>query len=242
MPMDGLEIYADAMDASDYAPRVAETIRMLVPDVGDLLDVGAGAGQLGGALRAADRAWTAIEPSAGMINRLRRLPAPPIVVPAGWQDAAVGDRTHDTVLAATMPAPFQHAGVFWQRCTEWSRRSVVWVVAAHHGPRGLVLTGCLPRAWHGEDETPGIDIVTTSLAASGAPAPKHLSFVEWTFVSIVSDLERLASFLADRLGWGADDARRDDMRAHLAQQASSCAHGYRLEIPRRSAVMLWEAA
>ena len=44
-------------------------------------------------------------------------------------------------------------------------------------------------------------------------------------------------YLADRLGW--PQIRRPDMSAHLARQARPDAGGYRLDIPRKSAVLVW---
>ena len=51
---------------------------------------------------------------------------------------------HDTVLAATMPALFDDPERFLARCRDWARRTVIWVVPAHAGPRGLCFAGCLP--------------------------------------------------------------------------------------------------
>ena len=73
-----------------------------------------------------------------------------------------------------MPALFDHPEAFLARCLGWARQSVVWVVPAHAGPRGLCFAGCLPREWHGEDETPGIDIVMAELAPPSRP--HHVAF------------------------------------------------------------------
>ena len=123
--IDPLELYASAIDTSDYISRVAPRVRRLVPDIGKLLDVGAGGGQLGAALRERGRPWTAIEPSAAMRARLARLHSPPRLVAAGWHEADVADGSHDTVLAATMPALFDEPEAFLARCRTWSRRAVV---------------------------------------------------------------------------------------------------------------------
>ena len=88
---------------------------------------------------------------------------------------------------------------FSQRCLAWARRTVIWVVPAQHGPRGMCFAGCLPAAWHGEDETPGVDIVLRGLAPSARP--HAIAVAEWTFSGIVADVEALAIYLADRLGW-----------------------------------------
>jgi hypothetical protein len=70
-PLDPLGLCALAIDSSDYATRVAPVIRRFVPDIGDMTDIGAGGGQLGGALVDPGRRWTAIEPAPVMQARLR---------------------------------------------------------------------------------------------------------------------------------------------------------------------------
>ena len=135
-----------------------------------------------------------------------------------------------------MPAFFDHPEVFLARCRDWAR-TVVWIVPAHAGPRGLCFAGCLLPEWHREDETPGIDITMRGLAPSSRPP--HVAFADWTFTGVVPDLLELSSYLADRLGWAASDERRQQMTAHLARQAKRQGSGYRLDIPRRSAVLVW---
>jgi predicted RNA methylase len=117
--IDPLELYASAIDTSDYVAALAPLIRRAVPEVGRLLDVGAGGGQLGLAIHDPARSWTAIEPSPTMRRRLRRLAHPPHVVAAGWELAAITD-SHDTVLAATMPGFFDQPEDFLARCRAWA--------------------------------------------------------------------------------------------------------------------------
>lgn len=235
--IDPLELYAAAIDTSDYVARIAPQVRRLVPEVGGLLDVGAGGGQLGAALHDRARLWTAIEPSPTMRARLARLRTPPRIVPEGWETADVSGGAHDTVLAATMPALFDDPERLLARCRTWSRRTVVWVVPAHAGPRGLCFAGCLPSHWHREDETPGLDIVMRGLGP--ASRPDAMAFADWTFSGVVKDLPELSAYLADRLGWNAFDERRAALAAHLAAQALPDAAGVRLDIPRKSAVLVW---
>lgn len=235
--IDPLELYAAAIDTSDYVARIAPQVRRLVPTIGRLLDVGAGGGQLGAALQDRALPWTAIEPSPVMRSRLARLHTPPRIVAGRWQEGWVEPAAHDTVLAATMPALFDHPAAFLARCRDWARRTVVWVVPVHAGPRGLCFAGCLPSEWHREDETPGLDIVLRGLGP--ASRPDAMAFTDWTFSGVVRDLPVLSAYLADRLGWGASDERRSALRDHLAAQALPDAAGVRLDIPRKSAVLVW---
>ena len=113
------------------------------------------------------------------------------------------------------------------------------VVPAHAGPRGLIFAGCLPSEWHCEDETPVIDRVLKGL---GASRPHEIAFVDWTFSGVVADLPRLAAYLADRLGWPTSDERRLPLLTHLQMHAKPDARGLRLDIPRKSAVLVWRVA
>jgi hypothetical protein len=236
-PPDPIEIYASAIDTSDYAERLGALVRRVVPAVGDLLDIGAGGGQLGWALRGIGRRWTAVEPNPNMHARLARLGAAPHIIRCGWEKADVGANGHDTVLAASIAAPFEEPGAFLSRCLAWTRQTVVWIVPAHRGPRGLVFAGCLPAEWHGEDETPGFEIVLGKLPTDRQP--RLVATTEWTFSGVFADLDRLANYLGDRLGWTQPDPRRQRMVAHLMNQAKPHPAGYRLEIPRKSAVLVW---
>ncbi|TWT10897.1 hypothetical protein [Reyranella sp. CPCC 100927] len=238
--IDPLELYAAGIDTSDYVARVAPVVANLVPQIGNLLDIGAGGGQLGQALCQPENHWTAIEPSDAMRRRLTALARVPTILASGWETATPTSAGYDTVLAANIAAPLNDAQAFLARCRQWARRAIAWVVPAQAGPRGLCLAGCLPSAWHGEDETPGVDLVLKALGDHNAP--DAIAKTTWTFTAIVNDIERLAAYLADRLGWPASDLRRSDMVAHLRQQARSTDRGYRLDVPRASAVLVWRQA
>jgi len=235
--IDPIELYAAGIDTSDYVARVAPLVRRALPDIGDLLDIGAGGGQLGNALRDPGRRWTTVEPSQNMCARLARFADAPKLIASGWETATVQDGDHDTVLGANIPAPLQQSEEFLARCRAWSRRNVVWVVPAQAGPRGLCLAGCLPATWHGEDETPGVDIVLRALPK--ALHPHSVECAEWTFSAVVPDIDWIATYLADRLGWAADDVRRAQLAAHLAMQAKPDPKGHRLNVFRKSAVLVW---
>jgi hypothetical protein len=235
--IDPLGFYADAIDTSDYAAAIVPAIRTAVGDVGDLLDVGAGGGQLGAGLRSPGGAWTTVEPSRLMGERLAKFSPPPAIVASGWRNATVAEKSHDTVLAATMPAALYDCERFLPRCLSWARRRVVWVVPSHHGPRGMILAGCLPSEWHGEDETPGVDITLGSLPPGSEP--HVVARVDWTFTAIVPDLRLTASYFAGRLKWPADDPRREALFAHLREQSKIEPNGHRLDIERQSAILIW---
>ena len=197
---------------------VAPLVRRAVPEIGRLLDVGAGGGQLGAALpipRCPGPPSNRPRPCARVSAALASAPH---VIAAGWETADLPERGHDTVLAATMPAFFDQPEAFLARCRAWARRSVVWVVPAHAGPRGLCFAGCLPSEWHGEDETPGIDIV---MAGSGAVVATAMTSPSRTGPSPASSRTsaELAAYLADRLGWAARDLRRAELERHLVAQA-----------------------
>jgi hypothetical protein len=235
--LDPLALYASAIDGSDYVERVAPLARRLVPEIGNLVDIGAGGGQLGAALLAPGRRWTAIEPSPTMQRRLAARATPPQIIPHGWDDDVVACEPADTVLAATMPGYFGDPQAFLARCQRWATRHVVWVVAAQKAPKGLILAACLPREWHREDETPGIDLVMPRL---GTDLPHRMDAVDWTFSLALPDLPAFAAFQADRLGWPPDDPRRPQLFDHLHKQAEPTPAGLRLSCHRRSAILVWD--
>ncbi len=234
--LDPLALYASAIDTSDYAERVAPLILSLSSEIGDLVDIGAGGGQLGAALLDPGSRWTTIEPSPVMQARLALRPERPLVIPFGWDDARVVCKPADTVLAATMPGYFHDPLAFLARCRQWARRQVIWAVPAQSGPKGLILAACLPREWHGEDETPGIDLVLPKL---GRHLPGRMDAIDWTFSLVLPDLPAFASFQADRLGWAPGDPRRAELLDHLGKQAVPTDGGLRLSCHRRSAILVW---
>ena len=235
--LDPLALYASAIDTSDYASRVAPLIRRLTSDIGDLVDVGAGGGQLGAALLGRASRWTVIEPSPVMQARLALRTERPQIIPLGWDDERIICEPADTVLAATMPGYFHDPLAFLARCRQWARRQVVWVVPAQAAPKGLILAACLPRDWHREDETPGIDLVLPKL---GSDLPGRSDVTDWTFSLELPDLAAFAMFQADRLGWPPDDPRRPQLFEHLHRQAVPTPAGFRLSCHRRSAILVWD--
>ncbi|SFD27513.1 hypothetical protein SAMN05428997_12312 [Bosea sp. CRIB-10] len=234
--LDPLALYASAIDSSDYVARVAPLIRSLSSEIGDLVDIGAGGGQLGAALLGSASRWTTIEPSPVMQARLALRPERPLVIPLGWDDERVVCEPADTVLAATMPGYFLDPLAFLARCRQWARRQVIWAVPAQKAPKGLILAACLPREWHGEDETPGIDLVLPRL---GRDLPGRMDAIDWTFSLVLPDLPAFASFQADRLGWAPGDPRRRELLDHLSKQAVPTDGGLRLSCHRRSAILVW---
>ncbi len=142
---DPFEIYAAAIDISDYPERLAASVRHLVASVGDLLDIGGGGGQLGRALRVFGRRGTEVEPNPNMQARLARLDQPPRVIRCGWEAAELPTNGHNTALAASIAAPLQVPAAFLTRCLAWTRRAVVWIVPAHRAPRSSLRAVCRPN-------------------------------------------------------------------------------------------------
>ncbi|UXM96461.1 hypothetical protein N5853_14170 (plasmid) [Bartonella sp. HY329] len=233
---DPLALYASAIDTSNYISQVAPVVNNLAPNIGSLIDIGAGAGQLGNALRGLKCAWTAIEPSPFMQSRLAQFVNPPQIIAKNWQDETIDDIAADTVLAATMPAYFDDAVGFLETCKKWAKRQIIWVVAAQAAPKGLILAACLPANWHLENTTPGIDIVLPQLENH---KPHQMQMVDWTFTLEIDDLQIFANFQADRLKWAKDDPRRAEIYHHLKQQAVTTSNGFSLSCHRRSAILVW---
>ncbi len=234
---DPLELYAAGIDASDYTARVMPLLATVAGGSGPLLDLGAGGGQLGAQLRQRFDTWLAVEPCARMRTRLRALdPAPDQIIDRGWEDLELAPASVDCVLAANIAAPLTDARAFLARCRRWARDTIVWIVPAQHGPRGLCLAGCLPAAWHGEDETPGVEVVRQQLGPDAMPQSETVS---WTFTLPVTDVDAVATYLADRLAWPGTDPRRAAMASLLAERLRRAGQTQYLDVPRASAILVW---
>lgn len=234
-----MAVYAEGIDASDYVKNLVPVIRDVLSDIGDLLDVGAGAGQLGSALHTHCRHWVAIEPDPYMCNRLSSCLRCTRVISGGWGDVhhLIG-RSFDTVLAANMIAPQVDAVNFLERCRFWTRDAIVWVVPCQQGPKQFCLSGCLPAEWHGENGRSGYEQVIEQLPA--ADCPDYTLSVDWTFTYQTEDIGGVAEHMAARLGWTDKDTRRDDLYDHLYRSAKpSDIGGYQLEVPKQSAILIW---
>lgn len=237
-PISSMSIYADGIDASDYVMKIAPAIRELVAETGDLLDVGAGAGQLGNALSNKQKQWVAIEPDAYMADRLSSYPHCTQVIMSGWEEVTeLTHHTFDTVLAANMIAPQAAAVDFLKRCREWTRNTIVWIVPSQRGPKKICLTGCLLNKWLAEEQQTGYERVISQLAK--ADYPSHTLAVDWTFSYMAEDVDKVAAHLANQLGWELSDSRRGEMRDHLYQQAIKQPSGYLLKEPKQSSILIW---
>jgi hypothetical protein len=233
-----LVLYAQGIDRSDYVAAVAAKLRDVTGEVASLLDIGAGAGQLGAALCGSFSSWVALEPDPEMRERLGCLRAPqPTIVAAGWEELATSDiEPHDVSLAANIGAPLTDTGRFYKVLRPLSRRAMVWIVPAQHGPRGMCLAACLDPSWHGEDMRPGHETVLTAL---GTDAPNHIAFSDWTFRGHFPSLAYAEAHFLRGLKWLSTDPRIPDLRARIASQAHLCDDGVMLLAPKKSAILIW---
>ena len=234
-----IAFYADGIDRSDYVDAVAPIIRARVGHVRSLVDVGAGAGQLGAAVCGPHSGWLALEPDPGMCTRLaaRRKPRP-VVINAGWESLSANSMNpHDVSLAANIAAPLTDAKPFFQMLRPLTRRAMVWIVPAQHGPRGMCLAACLDPDWHGEDMRPGYELTLEALGPSHAPS--QVAFADWTFRACFPSLEDAVTYFMRALNWQSDDPRIPSLRTRLAGQASSARSGVILCAPKRSAILIW---
>jgi hypothetical protein len=234
-----LAFYAHGIDRSDYVAAVAPKIREMIGQAASLLDVGAGAGQLGAALCGPFARWVALEPNAEMRARLAGLRKPkPTIIKAGWQKlTALNLKPQDISLAANIGAPLTDARGFYRALRPLSRRAMVWIVPAQKGARGMCLAGFLDPEWHGEDMRPGHEI---TLAGLGAEAPDHIAFADWTFRGLFPSLAHAEAHFLRGLKWNAGDLRIPALRARIASQAQLSPDGVVLESPKKSAILIWD--
>src|SRR5262249_43251247 len=146
--------------------------------------------------------WTAIEPNRFMQSEVRRRGAAEpgwriAVLGCRWQDAAPAALAgHAVALCANIPGLTDDPVPLLARMRAVADR-VAWVVPAQAGPRRFCLSGLLPPALHGEDETPG-HVLT--LAALGRQAPRSMALVDWTFRCRFDGVESARARLAAAYG------------------------------------------
>jgi hypothetical protein len=126
-----------------------------------------------------------------------------------------------------------------RRQTHFSRDASPGRAAPSSGScrRNTARAGCASRAAFPRSGTARTRRPAVLRGLAPSAQPTSIALAEWTFSGVVPDIERLASYLADRLGW--PQARRPDLTAHLARQATRDPRGWRLDIPRKSAVLVW---
>lgn len=233
-----MSIYAEGVDSSDYTEKVVPLIKQTVINIGDLLDVGAGGGQLGSSLCSQNKRWVAIEPDPYMCNRLHAYPNCTKVIANGWEDVDdLATNSFDTILAANMIAPQASAVKFLERCRFWTKNAIVWIVPSQRGPKKLCLSGCLPSEWIAEDNKTGYEVVMSQLAQ--ADHPNHTLIVDWTFTYITKNIDIVATHMANQLGWDINDDRRLDMCDYLYASSIQQGTDYYLKVPKQSTILIW---
>ncbi len=238
--------HAEALAGSDYVAVVGGALRVGLGPCPSLLDIGAGCGSLGASLLDRPARWTAIEPNRFMQRAVRRRAAVEpgwrvTVLGCRWQDAAPAVLAgHAVVLCANIPgltpSLTDHPAPLLARVRTVADR-VAWVVPAQAGPRRFCLSGLLPSALHGEDETPGHEL---TLAALGPrQAPRSMALVDWTFRCRFDDLDSARQRLAVAYGEPAWDQLGSALDHALRRVLRPSDDGLIAEVPKRSALMLW---
>lgn len=237
-PLNPMAVYAEGIDSSNYIENVTPVIKLALTNIGDLLDIGAGGGQLGCSLQTKNNRWVAVEPDPYMCDRLSNYANCTQVISSAWQHVNnLAAHSFDTVLAANMIAPQADAINFLERCRFWTRNTIIWLVPSQRGPKQLCLAGCLPTEWINEDNQTGYERVMSQLQAPNYP--NHTLTVDWTFTYVTSDIEEIATHMANRLGWHQQDDRRQAMRDHLSASATQQDEYYYLQVPKQSTILIW---
>lgn len=233
-----MAVYAEGINHSNYIQCVAPLIKNVLTNIGDLLDVGAGAGQLGASLSSSEKQWVTIEPDPYMRNCLKQYPNCSQIIASGWQEVTdLPAQSFDTVLAANMIAPQAQANQFLERCRYWSRNAIIWLVPSQRGPKNLCLAGCLPEEWINEENVTGYGKVISQLSISDYP--DHTLTADWTFNYITNNIDQIATHMANQLDWGKTDLRRTAMRDHLYNQSIREGQNYHLQVAKQSTILIW---
>jgi vitamin B12 transporter len=233
--------YALALDQSDYRSAAGTALAAVLAPPASLLDIGAGAGHPLLDWLPPEARWTALEPNRYLRARLSRLARTgrPGLLPCaqGWQDL-FRFGLHELAFAANIGATLEAPRALLAAMRSRASRAVIWVVPAQHGPKRWCLSGALPAALHGEDETPAVERV---LAALGDDAPTSITSFGWTFRASFADHAAAEAYCADRLRLPSGDSRRAAIRDHVAQTARALPEGgVGLAAPKRSALLVWK--
>ena len=138
------ELYAQTIAQSGYADAV---VPLLGGPFADVLDIGAGSGELTHRVLSDGARWSAVEPQPAMQRRLhaqRPSLAPRgielLLYPQTWQ-ALPCDMVAHTVLAANVGATHHEAARFFDAMRPRAQKNMLWVVAAQHGPSTFLCSG-----------------------------------------------------------------------------------------------------
>ena len=142
--------------------------------------------------------------------------------PAGMKPSVPPDR-HDTVLAATMPALFDEPEAVPRALPELDHAARSSGSCRRTPGRAGCASPAACRA-NGMAKTKRPASISSCAACRRRRGREHVSFADWTFTGIVPDLDELAAYLADRLGWAAVDDRRA-RTAHAISRAGQAGRG-----------------
>lgn len=240
---DAARFYLEGIEQSNYAQRVGGLLRDLLGDVSSLLDVGAGGGTLPASFLARSAHWTAVEPNAYLADALESLASREgfrlQVIRAVWQQLGqMPMAPHDAVLAASMCGPLEQPEAFWQLLAPLCKRRMVWSVPAQRGPRQACLSGALPAALHGEDETPAVELILERLPSSLQPHAVHVA--DWTFSYRFADFSAADAWFQQRFNPDSHASIAAALRTHLEQVAVSEEQAVTIHVPKSSACLVWD--
>lgn len=235
--------YARGLAGSDYAEKVGPVLRRLLGRPTSLLDVGAGDGPFGRMLVGPDGRWTCVEPNRFMVESLARdqLHPPTQIIADVWQNLplrglAANELCHDAVLATNVGGPIGETLAFVGAMRRLARHTFCWSISAQNGPRKFCLSGFLPPELHGEDVTPGVDLVLDQLGSECQPERQER--VEWSFRATFADFDAAERhFIYQFSLHGATQQRLlyAWLREHLLQTDA----GWVASAPKTSAVLIW---
>jgi hypothetical protein len=117
-------------------------------------------------------------------------------------------------------------------------RRIVQSVPAQRGPRYACLSGALPNALHGEDETPALGLILERLPSSLQPQTVHVT--DWTFSYRFADFNAADLWFQQRFNPASLASTCAALRAHLEQVAVSEGRAVTIQAPKRSACLVWD--
>lgn len=234
------DLYAQTIAASGYAHAV---VPLLGGPFDDVLDIGAGSGELTRRVLSDGAVWRAVEPHAFMQKRLSEV-ADSLSVRGirlslfahDWQCLPPGI-TADVVLAANLGATHHEPAAFFDEMRPRARKRMCWVVPAQAGPSTFCLAGFLPPDLHGADVQPAVERCLAGLGAAGQP--REVVFANWTYRMFFPDVQSAQQFFLDRLSLLPASPRGQAVQAFVQHHLRPVNNGLEARCEKRSAVLHW---
>lgn len=232
--------YNEALRCSDYPEKAMEALAPLAKGCRSVLDVGAGVGALTIPLAKLVETVTALEPSKGMLEVLRRNLEREgignvVLVEGAW--GAVELPPHDLLLVANVPNILEDIPRFVDEAQKIARRFVILIRNVETGRDKFYLDELYPllfgKAYHRRG-----DYLNTYIALHQLGIHADVKIIEYDFDQPFTDLQEAVSFWREHLPLETAD-QEEVLKGFLEARLRPIPGGLLAPIHKKSAVISW---